>query len=50
MRAEDAVGMLFLLEGLAVLWSVLASVAALRSLLWCCGLVGRPPDNIKKTT
>ena len=43
MLAEDVVGMLFLLEGLVVLWSVLASFAALRTMLWCCGLVGRPP-------
>jgi len=49
MNVEDAVGILFLLEGLAVLWSVLASLAALRTLLWCCGMVGRPPDDRKKT-
>lgn len=42
MNADDAVGLLFLLEGLAVLWTVLASFAALRTVLWCCGLVGHP--------
>ena len=39
MDAEDLVGVFFLLEGLAVLWTVLASFFAIRSVLWCCGLL-----------
>ena len=39
MDADDLVGLFFLLEGLVVLWTVLASFFALRSVLWCCGLL-----------
>lgn len=39
MNADDLVGMFFLLEGLVVLWTVLCSFFALRSVLWCCGLL-----------
>ena len=41
MHAEDALGLLVLFEGLMVLCSVLASLAALRTVYVCCGLSGR---------
>ena len=41
MNVDDAVGLLLLVEGLMVLSSVLASLAALRTVYVCCGLARR---------
>jgi len=36
MSPDDVLGIILLLEGLCVLWSVLMAFAALRTVLWCC--------------
>ena len=36
MTPDDVLGVMFLIEALCVLWSVLMMFAALRTALWCC--------------
>ena len=44
MSPDDVLGLLFLFEGLVVLWGVLFSFAAVRTVLRCCrGAEAVPP-------
>lgn len=36
MTPDDVLGLFLLFEGLAVLWGVVFSVAAVRTAVWCC--------------